>query len=61
MGGEVAVRDPQIALQFDGIAGGERDHHLQPKGVTSETCAPLISPRDPRISVVPFSTSRPRM
>jgi hypothetical protein len=29
------------------------------RAVASETCAPLISPNEPRISVVPFSTSRP--
>ena len=29
--------------------------------VASETCAPLISPNDPRISVAPFRTSRPRI
>jgi hypothetical protein len=30
VGGEVAVRDAEIPLQFDGIARGERHHRLQP-------------------------------
>jgi len=28
--GEVAVRDPEISLQLDGISRGQRDHGLQP-------------------------------
>ena len=28
IGGEVAVRDPEIPLQLDGIACGELDHGL---------------------------------
>ena len=32
IGGEVAVRDPEIPLQLDGIAGSQRDHRLQPDG-----------------------------
>ena len=31
IGGEVAVRDPEIPLQLDGVAGGERHHGLQPE------------------------------
>ena len=30
IGREVAVRDPEISLQLDGIARGQRDHGLQP-------------------------------
>jgi hypothetical protein len=29
--------------------------------VASVTCVAELSPKEPRISVVPFSTSRPRM
>ena len=32
VGGEVAVRDPEIPLQLDGIARGQRHHGLQPDG-----------------------------
>ena len=31
VGGEVAVRGAKVALQFNGVAGGERDHRLQPE------------------------------
>ena len=61
IGGEVAVRDPEIPLQFDGVAGGERDHRLTPERRRPQACAPLISPHELRISVVPFSTSRPHI
>lgn len=32
VGGEVAVRDPEVPLQLDGIARDERDDGLQPDG-----------------------------
>ena len=32
VGGEIAVRDAETHLQFDGIARGERHHGLQPDG-----------------------------
>jgi hypothetical protein len=32
VGGEVAVRGAKVALQFDVVTGGERDHRLQPEG-----------------------------
>jgi hypothetical protein len=31
IGGEVAVGDPEIPLQLDGIACGQRRHGLQPE------------------------------
>jgi hypothetical protein len=62
VGREVAVRDPEVPLQLDGIAGGERHHRLQPERRGERDMRPAeISPREPRISVVPFSTSRPRI
>jgi len=32
VGGEVAVRGAEVALQFDGVAGGEGDHRVKPEG-----------------------------
>ena len=32
IGGEVAIRDPEIPLQLDGIARSQRDYRLQPHG-----------------------------
>mgnify|MGYP006439462133 FL=1 len=31
VGGEIAVRGAEVALQLDGVAGGERHHRLQPE------------------------------
>jgi len=32
VGGEVAIRGAEVALQLDCVASGERDHRLQPEG-----------------------------
>lgn len=32
IGGEIAIRDPEVPLQLDSIARGERHHGLQPDG-----------------------------
>ena len=61
IGGKVAVRDAKTPLQFDGIARGSGTMVCSQITVASETWAAEISPGEPRISVVPFSTSRPRM
>jgi hypothetical protein len=61
IGREVAVRDPEIPLQLDGIARRQRHHRLQPEGGGERDMGAEISPREPRISVAPFSTSRPRI
>ena len=62
VGGEVAVRGAEVALQFDRVSGGVSDTSVcSQSAVASDACAPLISPREPRISVVPFRTSCPLM
>ena len=61
VGREIPILRAEIPLQLDGIARRQRHHGLQPEGGGYETCAPLISPKEPRISVAPFSTSRPRI
>ncbi len=59
VGGEVAVRDPEIPLQLDGIAAVSGTMVCSQIAVASETWVAEISPREPRISVVPFSTEPP--
>ncbi len=61
VGGEVAVRGAKVALQLDGVTAVSGTIVCSQRAVASETCAPLISPEDPRISVAPFNTSRPRI
>ena len=52
---EVAVRG---AVQSDGGTGGQYGHRLQPMRVCFRICSQLVSPNEPRGSVVPFSTDR---
>ena len=59
VGREIAVRDPEIPLQLDGIAGGERHHGLQSDGGSEGDMGGGDFAEGPRISVVPFRTSRP--
>lgn len=58
---EVPVCHAEGALQFDGVAGAPRTMVCSQSAVASETCVPEISPAEPRISLVPFSTSFPRI
>ncbi len=62
MGRKIPIIDPETPLQFDGIACGERHHGLQPdRRGERDVGVAEISWREPRISVAPFSASRPRM
>ena len=61
VGREVAVGRTKGALQLDGIAFGKRHQSLQPERRRLGACAPETSPLEPRISVDPFNTSRPRI
>ena len=60
IGREVAVRDPEIPLQLDGIACRQRHHGLKPDRAGNETWAVELSPKETRISVAQFTTCRPR-
>ena len=59
--GEVAVRDPEVPLQLDGIACGERDHGLQPDRGGERDVGGGDFAEGAVDSGVPFSTSCPRM
>lgn len=61
IGGEIAVRDPEIPLQLDGIARSQRDQGLQPDGGSERDMGRGDFAEGAPISVAPFSTSRPRM
>ena len=61
IGGKVAVGDPKNPCSSTVSLAVSGTMVCSQMAVASETWVAEISPREPRISVVPFSTSRPRM
>jgi hypothetical protein len=61
VGREISIRRAKVALQLDGVALCKRCHGLQPERRRLGDTRAGNSPREPRISVMPFSTSQPRI
>ncbi len=61
VGREISIRRAKVALQLDGVALCKRCHGLQPERRRLGDTRAGNSPRESRISVMPFSTSQPRI